>query len=823
MDKLIIKESLDRFLHLVQKPARYFGNELNITVKENVPVRVSVSYPDLYDVAMSNNGIRILYDAGNRVDGAACERVFAAAPDFEYELRSRDIPLYTLESYTPLCELDAVCFNLSNELLATNMLQILDLGKIPLLRKERPESCPLVIAGGEAVSNPFPYVDFVDVFFIGDGEEGFPEILKVLVRCKTDKVISRKHILDEMRKIEGVLVAEDYSFNHSGIAADISGLKKIKKVTAGPEKCFSPQKPLVPSIRISQERVVVELARGCYNLCKFCHAGYYNLPYRAFDPEKACADVLRQVDNTGYDGVTLTALSISDYSHIVKVLNMVLPELTERGVSIALPSLKVDRSTVPIIETVSNLRKTSLTFAVESASDKLRCISNKKVRREDLFDIINFVVSSGWRTIKFYFMIGLPGCEEVDEAEEIIVLLKEIAKVCGRRVSINVTISPFVPKPHTPFQYEKQMSMDYFHEVIRRVKSASPRQISVKNHDVRSSFIEGLLARGDERMGAVILNSYMSGARLDSWHEYFRFDAWMQSLEKHLPSWNCYLDARDDSVKYPWQIIETGSEKAVAVMRIRKPDPESSSQPEKKSAESLDREKYTVAMKSFERKYNTAQTLRFIFSKTGNGRYIAHIDFIEIIKRAFRIAGVPVSFSQGFSKREKISSGYPVPLGMESLSEIADVELYRELAEPEITELPGKINQCLPDFVRTENVRVRGKSLTIMARTKAVEYTAKFGDNEIFSGAVEFLNSSVSFVKKSKKGKQEYPLGEILFSYSVDALSLRFILFMGRESSVRADEFISGITGLDDIYSSGVRIIKQHQYGMEAETLEIIL
>ncbi len=822
MNNVNIKENLGRFLHLVQKPARYFGNELNMTVKSDAYVRVALSYPDLYEVGMSNNGIKILYDAANRIEIAACERVFAVAPDFEGELRRRDIPLYTLETYTPLCDLDAVGFNLSHELLATNMLQVLDLGRIPMLRRDRKDSDPFVIAGGEAVSNPFPYADFVDIFFTGDGENGFPEIVETLIICKKNGITSRGAILDEMKKINGVLISSDYNFSYTGISSDLSGFRRVSKVSVDAAGCFSPVKPLVPSIRISQERAVIELARGCSNLCKFCHAGYYSLPYRPFSCEKSAHDIFMQLDNTGYDEITLTALSVSDYKHIVKLLNKVLPELTERGVSIALPSLKVDRNTLPIIETVSNLRKSSLTFAVESASDELRSKSNKKVRREDLFDIVDYVFNHGWRMIKLYFMIGLPGCDKVDEAEEIIVLLKEIVKKGRGKKDINVTISPFVPKPHTPFDHEKQMSMEYFHEVIRRVKSASPRQVTIKNHDVRSSFLEGLLARGDTRMGSAIYDAYREGARLDSWHEYFRFDAWMGSIEKNIPTWENYFEERDFGVSYPWQVIETAGEKAVNAMRGRELDIEKYRQPEKRYTEELDTEKYKLVLSSFELKYPTVQILRFVFSKTGNGKYIGHIDFNEIIKRGFRMAGVPVSFTQGFNKREKIACGYPVPLGVETLSEIVDVELYCSLSADEIAELPAKIDSRLPEFLRVKSVRERERSITIMALTNAVEYKAVFKDETISASASAFLKSRISFIKKGKKGEQEYPLNEILNSYVVEDLSIRLVLYTGKESSVRIDEFLSGITGISDIHSSGVRIIKLNQYRLDMEELVII-
>lgn len=824
MNDMNIKEALENFLHLVQKPARYFGNELNMTVKKDAKVRVALSYPDLYEVGMSNNGIKILYDAANRVDGGVCERVFAVAPDFESELRARKIPLYSLETYTPLCDLDAVGFNLSHELLATNMLQVLDLGRIPMLRKERNDSDPIVIAGGEAVSNPFPYADFVDIFFIGDGEDGFPEIIKTLIRCKSDGITSRDSVLFELKKIAGVLLSKDYNFTYTGLGADISGYDKVKKVSVGAEGCFSPVKPLVPSIRISQERAVIELARGCSNLCKFCHAGYYSLPYRPFNPEKAARDIFYQLDNTGYDEVTLTALSIGDYKYMVKLLNNVLPELTRRGVSIALPSLKVDRTTLPIIETVSNLRKSSLTFAVESASDEIRSIANKKVRKDDLFEVVDYAFNHGWRMIKLYFMIGLPGCGEVDEAEEIIALLKDLVKRGKGKKDINVTVSPFIPKPHTPFDHEKQMGMEYFHEVIRKIKSASPRQITIKNHDVRSSFIEGLLARGDERIGAAIYNSYLDGARLDSWHEYFRFDIWMKNLETYLPEWAGYLEERDPGLTYPWQVIETGGEKAINAMRGRKLDIEAYKPPEKRYAEELDAESYKSALHSFELKYPTEQTLRFVFTKTGVGKYIGHIDFNEIIKRGFRMAGVPVSFSQGFNKREKISCGYPVPLGVESLSELVDVEIYSELSSAEISELPAKINPRLPEFLRVENVRMREKSVTIMALTNAVEYIAYFNDENALEAAAVFLDTRVSFIKKGKKEKaqQEYPLNEILNSHKVEGTKLRLVLYTGKESSVRIDEFLSGITGISDISGSGVKIVKQCQYKMEDDILKIL-
>ncbi|HOP31251.1 MAG TPA: TIGR03960 family B12-binding radical SAM protein [Spirochaetota bacterium] len=816
-----IERRLGDFLHLVQKPARYVGGEYNITVKENADVRIALSYPDLYDIGMANNGIRILYEAVNRIDGIACERVFAVAPDFEAELKKRDIPLYTLETYTPLCDLDMIGFNIAHELCLTNILHILDLGKIPLLRSERKDGDPIVIAGGEFTSNPFPVADFIDLFFIGEGEEGLPEAVETLKRCKAAGM-KRSDIIAEIGKLPGLLVSGDYSFRYEGLSTDISCMKKVKKRSINCEAAVSINKPIVPSIRISQERGVVELSRGCFNLCKFCHAGYYNMPYRTFSSEKVAEEIYRQIDNTGYDEVTLTSLSASDYKYLVTLLNKVLPGLTERGVSLSLPSLKVDKNTLPIIETISSVRKSSLTFAVESASEEIRGISNKKVKTDDLLEIVDFVFKNGWKTIKLYFMIGLPGCEEVDEAESIIDLLKKIARL-GNRKDINVTISPFVPKPHTPFQYNRQMDMEYFYEVIRKIKSAAPRQVTIKNHNVKSSFLEGLISRSDERMGRVIYQSYLDGAKFDSWSEYFNFEIWMKNIEELLPHWRDYLDVRDPVEVYPWQVIETGSEKAVEAMRGRKLDIANYRQPEKRYAEPLNCESKEAAMKKFEEKYPTAQTLRFVFSKTGGGRYIPHIDFIENIKRAFRMAGLPLSFTQGFNKREKISAGFPVPVGIESMAEIADVELYRALTADEINAFIPEINSRLPKFIKVERVSVVTEKGTVMGNTFAVKYCAELADADLVSAAAASIDKNILISKTGKSGvRKEFPVSEMLHSFEIDGNTMHLKLFAGRESSIRIDEFLAALTGSTSIPGTDAVIMKICQYRETPEGLQVI-
>ncbi|NLV66666.1 MAG: TIGR03960 family B12-binding radical SAM protein [Spirochaetes bacterium] len=817
-----IRRSLDSILHRVQKPARYTGGEYNSIVKADADVRAAICYPDLYEIGMSNNGIRILYDYGNRPEGIACERVFAVEADFERELRINRVPLCTLETFTPLCDLDLLGFNLSHELLYTNMLQVLDLGGIPLMRADRRDGDPVIIAGGESVSNPFPVADFVDLFFIGEGERGFTEILSALAQCKRSG-LPRDETMAELGGLEGVLVPAGYSFTYDGLNVSTEGMKRVAKRVVKEGSMWQASRPPVPSIRVSQERAVVEIARGCFNLCKFCHAGYCNMPYRACGCDDAAGEIFRQLENTGYDEVTLNSLSTGDYRDLVKLLNRVMPRLTEEGVSVSLPSLKVDRNTLPVIELISSLRKTSLTFAVESASTEIRSMAHKKVREEDLLEIVTFAFTHGWRVIKLYFMIGLPGCEEVDEAAEISRLLGVIARSPGKgKRDINVTISPFVPKAHTPFQYEKQMDMEYLDSVIRAVRRSVPRSVTIKNHDIRSSFLEGLMARADSRMGEVILAAYRNGAKFDSWHEHFRFDIWMDAVNEHLPDWKEYLAPRDPLGAYPWQVIETGSERAVEAMRGRRLDLENYRQPANRYPDELDTSWYAESMKRFEQKYNAAQKIRLRVSKTGYGRFIPHIDFMEIMKRAFRMAGLPVAFSQGFNKRERISAGFPSPVGVESMAELLDVELYIETAETQIDEWTGRINTKLPGFLKVESARTVNVKAAIMALTAAVRYRAVFAHGTMPCSVGEVLKADGIITKRSKSGARDFPLSEVLHAFEIDGDILDFVLYTGNESSIRADEFLRTLTGLEHVLSTGVHVTKICQYVKTESGLDVL-
>ena len=765
---------------------------------------------------MSNNGIRILYDIVNAMPDAACERVFAVEDDFEHALRDARVPLFTLETYTPLGDLDLIGINVSHELLYTNILQVLDLGGIPLRRADRGEGVPIVIAGGEAVSNPFPLSDFIDVFFIGDGEEGIADIARAVLAAK-EEGRGRAGTLERIGRVEGVLLPSKYTFAYKGCSVSRAEGPIVRKRVYRGDGLVDPVRPIVPNIRIAQERVVIEMTRGCSNFCSFCHAGFYDLPYRCYDYGAAADRIDEIVRNTGYNEVTLSSLSISDYPKLTGLINRVLPGLTERGISVAFPSLRVDRETLPVIEQISEVRRASLTFAVESASDRIRARANKKVVLQDLVDIVRHVYGRGWKVIKLYFMIGLPGCEEQDEAEGIIELLKHIFKIGGKGMDINVTVSPFVPKPHTPFQRERQMGRDYFESTVLRIKRGLPRSIKIKNHDVKASIIEGVLARGDARLGAVIEKSYRDGCRFDSWEERFRFDIWEKNLDGLLPEWEACRERRDEAC-FPWSFAVTGFEgmtEKLAGADVREVGRRES---RRREGEEIDAALLQKARAAFERRYAVVKRIRLRLAKTGMMRFVPHNDFMEIVKRALRMADAPVAMTQGFNKRERMSAGFPLPLGIESEAELLDIELFGDIGEG----LLERMNARLPEGITAAGVRALDEWVSLMALTGVVEYrvTAPADTMLAITGS---LAAGVEFVKRTGRAEKRFPFAEVVHSHEiVDDGAVLLRLFAGSEQSVRADDAVRLLAGIEGPLPVEVRIVKTAQYRNTETGLELI-
>lgn len=569
MDKRLL-----RILPRVQKPARYSGGEYNQIIKDKaeIDLRMAFCFPDTYEIGMSNLGMRILYGVINEMPGVWCERCFAPWGDMEDEMRKAGVPLWALESGDPLSDFDAIGFSLGYEMAYTNVLNMLDLAGIPLKREAREELLPLIFAGGTSCCNPEPMSDFIDLFVIGEGEEMDCEVLELLRKAKK-LGWTKAQFLSKAAHIPGVYVPSRYNpvYNGDGTLKELSADENAdpmvkKRIVEDFENSYFPTAPIVPSTEIVHDRVTIELFRGCVRGCRFCQAGYVYRPVRSRSAEKCIEQGIASLENTGYQEITLSSLSTSDYRPLSELCDGLLDYCVPRSIGLSLPSLRADNFSIELMQKVQRVRKSGLTFAPEAGTQRLRDAINKNVREEDLLETCRIAFEGGWNSVKLYFMLGLP--TETDEdvlgiadlAEKVLRLWKTSASNKSRGCHITVSTSCFVPKPHTPFQWEAQVSMEEYRRRVTLLRdNMRSKAISYNWHDPDTSYIEAALSRGDRRMGAVIYEVWKNGGKLDSWSEYFSFGRWMNAFE------SCGLDPdfytvreRDANECFPWSRVNMG-------------------------------------------------------------------------------------------------------------------------------------------------------------------------------------------------------------------------------------------------------------------------
>lgn len=574
----------DEVLLTVEKPARYIGNEVNMVEKDlnKIDARFCMCFPDVYEIGMSHLGIQILYDMFNQREDTYCERVYSPWPDLDQIMREKNIPLFALESQDPIKEFDFLGITLQYEMCYTNILQILDLSQIPIWSKDRGEEDPIVIGGGPCSYNPEPIADFFDIFYIGEGETVYFQMLDLYKEVKATGGTRERFLERAAAEVEGLYIPKFYKpeYKEDGTLKSFEPInayakEKVKKqVQMDMTNTFYPEKPLVPYIKATQDRVVLEIQRGCIRGCRFCQAGMLYRPIRPRDIQFLKDTARKMLDNTGHEEISLSSLSSSDYNDLQELVYFLIDEFRSKGVNISLPSLRIDAFALDVMSKVQDVRKSSLTFAPEAGSQRLRDVINKGLTEEVILKGAMDAFQSGWNRVKLYFMLGLP-TETEDDIEGIAILSDKIAREYytipkdqrNGKVSIVSSTSFFVPKPFTPFQWTRMCTSEEFLEKQRFLNGKMKEQLNQKSikynwHEAELTLLEGVLARGDRKLCQVIYDVYKAGCMFDSWSEYFRYDIWIEMFEKNGIDPLFYTAReREEEELFPWDFIDIGVSK----------------------------------------------------------------------------------------------------------------------------------------------------------------------------------------------------------------------------------------------------------------------
>ncbi|MFH1112309.1 MAG: TIGR03960 family B12-binding radical SAM protein [Pseudomonadota bacterium] len=803
----------------VEKPARYVGKEVNEIAKDPAAVKLhmALAFPDVYEVGMSHLGLKILYSVVNARGDLYAERVFAPWPDMEALLRREGRPLRSLETGTPLNSFDLVGFSLQYELCATNVLQMLELGMIPLQARHRTRNHPFIVGGGPGSLNPTPLSRFFDAFVVGDGEEVILELAEAQVGWKeTDR--SRDDLLDEWKKIPGVYVPSRFS----------KGERISRRIVADLDQASFPNRPVVPFCETVHDRIGLEIARGCTRGCRFCQAGMVYRPVRERQPDTILGLAHSCVSATGWEEMALLSLSSGDYSCINELIRSITRDFADSKTALSLPSLRTDSFDAEMAEQIRKVRKTGFTLAPEAGTERLRRIINKGNTEEDLQRAVSTAFDRGWRAVKLYFMIGLPF--ETDEDLDGIVGLIRKASKWSKGGRITASVSTFVPKSHTPFQWSGQISVD---ETIRRQRYIrryfQKGRTRVKFHDPRVSFLEGVIARGDERLGGVIECAYNKGARFDGWDEHLKFDLWMEAFNEMGIDPEEFLKNRGLEDALPWDFIDSGVAKDFLLREWSKAEAVETTAdcrnspcagcgvcdfeeifPRFASPEGPAPEKTSGEMP--DNAHPSVRRFRLRYSKLGPMRFLGHHDVIRLFHRAFRRIGLRLDYSKGFHPHPRMRFSPPLGLGIESVAEYMDFDVLDcpspagDIAEalqgalpPGMQPLDLKEIQLNEDFV----------SGTITWVTYELEFPDSVERGDLNEKIRQFESSHAFEITKVHKGRSKTRnLKEWVCRLDLHDSIMRIEFTSGPSGSVHPYDAISAILGISRDLIKTMRLTK---------------
>ncbi|MBR4661636.1 MAG: TIGR03960 family B12-binding radical SAM protein [Clostridia bacterium] len=806
-----MREDVKKFISSVSRPGRYTGGERGCVLKTGnaVDLRVAFCFPDSYEIGMSNLGMRILCAVLNDMDRVLCERVYAPWPDMEEKMREAGVPLFTLDSGDAVGDFDIVAFTMQYELCYTNVLNMMGLAGIPLRSRDRGESDPVIIAGGPCSYNPEPMAPFVDIFSIGEGEEALPELAALYLRMKDDGSYTKEKFLRAAAtELDGFYVPSLYepSYNEDGTLASFEPLfpdvprTVTKRVIADLDTARVPLEPVMPFVETVHDRVTLEVFRGCIRGCRFCQAGFVCRPVRERSPEVLSEQARAMCAWSGYDEISLSSLSISDYSKIGTLTDRLLTWTDEEKINLSLPSLRADSFTPELMEKVSSVRTSAVTFAPEAGSQRLRDVINKNVTEEEILNAAGVAYNAGKSKIKLYFMNGLPG-ETYDDIAGIAELAHKVVDKyyrCenrNRRQQPQVTLSVacFIPKPHTPFQWEGQNTFEELEEKQRFLLSKiTDRKVRYNYHDAKVSHIEAVFARGDRRLADAIEEAVRRGMKFDAWDEFFDFDGWMSVFS------DCSLDPAfyacrtiPDGELLPWDMIDSGVDKSF-LLRERRKAYEAATTPscrEKCSgcgANGLVPAEYCrwcpghgggedaedivtgapIPRRAKEENVHLdpVRAVRIRFSKGGATLYVSHLDLAKTMTRAIRRSGIPVWFSEGFNPIPRLVFASSLSVGCAGEREVLDIKIVEEMSDEEIKE---RLRAAVPPGIEILEVYTKERKLT----------DVKWAENLIsfFSCALcsdlpekigELFRGPVVVTKRSKSGERDTDISPLIKSLS---------------------------------------------------------